>query len=51
MEHLASDTLMTRHIRVDLLVSVCLISEDRTTDMSEMDSDLMRTPRLNTALQ
>jgi hypothetical protein len=51
MEHLASDTLMTRHIRVDLLISVCLVSEDRTADMSEVDSDLMRTPRLDTTLE
>jgi hypothetical protein len=51
MEHLASDTLMTSHIGVDLFISVCLIPEDWTADIGEVDSDLMRTTCLDTALE
>jgi hypothetical protein len=51
MKHLTSDTLMTCHIGVDFLVSVCLISEDRATDMSEVNPDLMGTTRLDTTLE
>lgn len=42
---------MTRHIRVDLLISVCLIPEDRTADVCEVDSDLMSTTCLDTTLE
>jgi hypothetical protein len=51
MEHLTSNTLMTSHVGVDLLVSVCLVSEDRTADIREVYSDLMGTPRLDTTLE
>jgi hypothetical protein len=51
MEHLTSNALMTSHVGVDLLVSVCLVSEDRTADISEVYSDLMGTPRLDTTLE
>ena len=51
MEHLTSNALMTSHVGVDLLVSVCLVSEDRTADIREVYSDLMGTPRLDTTLK
>ncbi len=51
MEHLTSNALMTSHVGVDLLVSVCLVSEDRTADIREVYSDLMGTTRLDTTLK